>query len=406
MTAPRPRAEPVDDETVLGGPSLDDELPASLRLDPGTRGSVLVVETDPHRPVARALTELGFGVRVTDDGVAATQLLASAPFEALVSDLSPRDLGGLALLRFVREEDPDIPVVLMGASPDVSTALEAMELGAFQFLSLPAPYERMRETVERAVVTCRIARQRSDAQRAFEELPTIETREANRGEWESALARLWMAYQPIVLPSGELYAYEALVRSDEPALRHPGELLDMAEKLGELRALGRRIRELAGQRAVRAAGAHHLFVNLHAEDLLDERLVSPLEALSHAAKGVVLEITERAALHDVDEAKAKMTELRGMGFRVALDDLGAGYAGLTSFAALRPDVVKLDMALVRGIDEDRVKRKLVASVIEVSRDIGTTVVGEGVETPRERDVLLELGCHLLQGFLYGRPERI
>jgi EAL domain-containing protein (putative c-di-GMP-specific phosphodiesterase class I) len=100
-----------------------------------------------------------------------------------------------------------------------------------------------------------------------------------------------------------------------------------------------------------------------------------------------------------------MAELRNMGFRVALDDLGAGYAGLTAFAQLRPDVVKLDMTLVRDVDKDPVRRKLVALVTEVSRDIGAIVVGEGVETQAERDVLVELGCHLLQGYLFGKPER-
>jgi EAL domain-containing protein (putative c-di-GMP-specific phosphodiesterase class I) len=69
-------------------------------------------------------------------------------------------------------------------------------------------------------------------------------------------------------------------------------------------------------------------------------------------------------------------------------------------------VVKLDMALVRGVDTDSVKRKLIASVTEVSRDMGTLVVGEGVETLAERDTLIELGCHLLQGYYFGRPTRL
>jgi EAL domain-containing protein (putative c-di-GMP-specific phosphodiesterase class I) len=95
-----------------------------------------------------------------------------------------------------------------------------------------------------------------------------------------------------------------------------------------------------------------------------------------------------------------------MGFRIALDDLGAGYAGLTSFAELRPDIVKLDLTLVRDVDQDSVKRKLVASLIDVCRDIGTTVVGEGVETQAERDVLVSLGCNWLQGYFFGRPARL
>jgi EAL domain-containing protein (putative c-di-GMP-specific phosphodiesterase class I) len=121
---------------------------------------------------------------------------------------------------------------------------------------------------------------------------------------------------------------------------------------------------------------------------------------------VVLEITERAALAEISEVQRRMARLRAMGFRIALDDLGAGYAGLTNFTELRPEIVKLDQTLVRGIDSDSVKRRLVASLVGVCRDIGTVVVAEGIETPAERDVLVDAGCDLLQGYLLGRPARL
>lgn len=92
-----------------------------------------------------------------------------------------------------------------------------------------------------------------------------------------------------------------------------------------------------------------------------------------------------------------------MGFRIAIDDLGAGYAGLTSFATLEPELVKLDMSLVRDIDKNPMKEKLVRSMTALCKDLGMLVVAEGVETTRERDLLVELGCDLLQGFLLGRP---
>jgi EAL domain-containing protein (putative c-di-GMP-specific phosphodiesterase class I) len=88
-----------------------------------------------------------------------------------------------------------------------------------------------------------------------------------------------------------------------------------------------------------------------------------------------------------------------------VDDLGAGYAGLTSFAALEPDVVKLDMALVRGVDREPIKHRLVGSMTRLCRDLGILVVAEGVETSAEKEALQELGCDLLQGYLFGRPGR-
>src|SRR6185312_10851529 len=85
------------------------------------------------------------------------------------------------------------------------------------------------------------------------------------------------------------------------------------------------------------------------------------------------------------------------------DALGAGYAGLTSFTLLEPEVVKLDMELVRGIDSHRTKRSIVTSMVTLCHDMGATVVAEGVETPAERDALVDLGCDLLQGYLLAKP---
>jgi EAL domain-containing protein (putative c-di-GMP-specific phosphodiesterase class I)/CheY-like chemotaxis protein len=387
--------------------SLVDEPAPDSQASP--RGHVLLVESDPARPIAIALIEAGFEVSFTDDGAAAFVMLESAdrgaastePFDAVLTDVSVKGIGGLDLLRFARHVDGDMPVVLMADARDVESAAEAVEHGAFQYLLKPLPQGRVIDALEKA-----IRRRRELRAAAMESLErTVETAEPDRERWENALRTVWMAYQPIVLPSGKLYAYEALVRSEEPTLAGAGPLLDMADALNGVRDLGRVVRRRAGDFAVKAAGSHYLFVNLHADDLLDELLTSPSSPLSQVAPAVVLEITERAAMHDIEEAKVKMAELRSLGFRIALDDLGAGYAGLTSFVHVKPEIVKLDMALVRDIDKDPLRRKLVASVIQVSRDIGTLVVGEGVETKAERDVLVDLGCHLLQGYLFGKPER-
>jgi EAL domain-containing protein (putative c-di-GMP-specific phosphodiesterase class I) len=95
-----------------------------------------------------------------------------------------------------------------------------------------------------------------------------------------------------------------------------------------------------------------------------------------------------------------------MGYRIALDDLGAGYAGLSCFSALEPDIVKFDMSLIRDIDVLPRKRALVESMIRVcQRDLGMQVVCEGIETLGERDVLTELEASLFQGYLFARPHR-
>ena len=100
-----------------------------------------------------------------------------------------------------------------------------------------------------------------------------------------------------------------------------------------------------------------------------------------------------------------MTRLRKFGYRIAIDDLGAGYAGLTSFAQLEPEVVKVDMSLVRGIDSSPVKQKLVRSIIALCTELGIQLVAEGIETPAERDTLVGLGGDLCQGYLFAKPGR-
>ncbi|MGE3674202.1 MAG: EAL domain-containing protein, partial [Polyangiaceae bacterium] len=146
-----------------------------------------------------------------------------------------------------------------------------------------------------------------------------------------------------------------------------------------------------------------LFVNLHTTDLLDYELYEPDAPLSRMADRVVLEITERSSLDEVKDVKRRVAVLREMGFRIAVDDLGAGYAGLTSFALLEPDIVKLDMTLIRDVHQAPTKQKLIRSIAQLCADMGMLVVGEGVETREERDTLIELGCDLLQGYFIAKP---
>jgi EAL domain-containing protein (putative c-di-GMP-specific phosphodiesterase class I) len=157
--------------------------------------------------------------------------------------------------------------------------------------------------------------------------------------------------------------------------------------------------------AVDAPADVSLFVNLHAADLEDSELYAAGSPLSKIAPRVVLEVTERASLAGLKDLPSRVKGLRDMGFRIAIDDLGAGYAGLSSFTQLEPEIAKIDMSLVRGIDTDHRRRSIVHAMADLCRDLGILVVAEGVETGAERDVLAETGCDALQGYLFGRPER-
>jgi len=215
---------------------------------------------------------------------------------------------------------------------------------------------------------------------------------------------MWPAFQPLVaLCDRSLFGYEALLRTDEPSLPHPGAVLDAAERLDQLDRVGRAMRALA-VKAIPDSADYHLFLNLHPKDLLDPMLLDHRAPHVKMAHRIVLEVTERVSLDSIHDVRRKVQELREVGFKIAVDDLGAGYAGLASFVQLEPDLVKLDMSLTRGVDTNATKQRLVSSMTQVCRDMGLLIVAEGVETTAERDTLAELGCDLLQGYLFGCPE--
>jgi EAL domain-containing protein (putative c-di-GMP-specific phosphodiesterase class I) len=203
-----------------------------------------------------------------------------------------------------------------------------------------------------------------------------------------------------------VYGYEALVRSLDPDLPTPGMLFDAAERLGRVQDLGDRIRNAVAENAVTAPPQALVFANVHALDLTNDRLYSSSSPLTRIADRVVLEVTERASLHRIDDLKDRVRSLRDLGYRIAVDDLGAGYSGLSSFSQLEPDIVKLDMSLIRDIDGSSSKASLVRSMISVcTQDLGVRVVCEGVETVGERDTLAAVGADLLQGYLFAKPGR-
>jgi EAL domain-containing protein (putative c-di-GMP-specific phosphodiesterase class I) len=146
-------------------------------------------------------------------------------------------------------------------------------------------------------------------------------------------------------------------------------------------------------------------VNLHAKDLVDDKLFaadSPLGAIAHR---VILEVTERASLDDLDHVHERVVALRQLGYRLAIDDLGAGYNSLNAVALLEPDVVKLDMSLVRSVHTAPTKQRMVRAMVSLSTELGAQVIAEGVETEEERACLCDLGCDLLQGYLFAKPQR-
>jgi EAL domain-containing protein (putative c-di-GMP-specific phosphodiesterase class I) len=222
---------------------------------------------------------------------------------------------------------------------------------------------------------------------------------------DRCLAGMTMHFQPIVHASTRArFGYEALLRSTDKSLPHPGAILDAAERLERIPTLGRAVRGQSAKVFATAPPARGVvFINLHLLDLFDRQLTSAFAPLSKIASRVILEITERTSLEGQLDLRYRVAELRELGFRIAIDDLGGGHARMGTFTLLDCDLVKLDMSLVRDVDKHPMKQRLIRSVTDLCRDQGITIIGEGVETDAEAQVLVDLGCDLLQGYLIARP---
>jgi EAL domain-containing protein (putative c-di-GMP-specific phosphodiesterase class I) len=368
---------------------------------------VLVVDDDESvlRAHARVLTNAGYETASAHDGTAAVHALESTSFDLVLSDIDMPGLDGIQLLERVRAHDLDVPIVLITGNPSVETAIRAMEQGALRYLVKPVDSQALVKVAGDAVRLHRIAKAKRQAldlaggvDRFFGD------RAGLASSFDRAMESLHIAYQPIVAWSSKsVYAYEALLRSREPSLPHPGAVLDAAERLGRVHELGRLIRTKAVRPKEPLAEGALLFLNLHPTDLQDSHLFRPDGPIAAAAGRVVLEITERASLDGIRDVRTRVASLRKLGFRIAVDDLGAGYAGLTSFTLLEPDVVKLDMALVRDVHREPKKLTVIKTMITMCKELGIIVTAEGIEVPEERDELARAGCDLMQGYLFAKP---
>ncbi len=366
---------------------------------------VLLVDDDPAllRSFTRSLRHAGFAVHPVESAEEAFKVFARGRIDVIVSDISMPHMSGVEMMDSIRQHDEDLPVVLMTGRPSVESAIQAMDSGAMRYLLKPVDRKELVSVVTSAVRRRRTAMLQKAALAALEELHPNSLSDMAR-RFQAALDAVYMVYQPIIRWSSRaVHGYEALVRSSEPSIPHPGALFDAAEQLSRTQDLARVIRAKTPTPLISQPDRGLLFYNLHVRDLDDETLYREDSPLAMMADRVVLEITERAALDEVKDVAERVGRLRNLGYSIAVDDLGAGYAGLNSLAQLEPDVVKLDMTLVRDVHQSATKQKLIRSIVALCHDMKIEVVAEGVENEEERDCVVDLGCDLLQGYFFARP---
>jgi len=229
---------------------------------------------------------------------------------------------------------------------------------------------------------------------------SVETRE----RIESVLARraIGMVCQPIVeLGTGTMVGAEALARFPDSPQRPPDWWFGEANGA----QLGTQLEVAAAERAVALLDQlppdTYLTVNVGPGTIGAPEVLRLVESID--ASRLVLELTEHLPVEDYERLRGALDHLRCRGARLAIDDTGAGFASLAHILKLSPEFIKLDRALVRGIEEDPVRRAMAAALVDFAAQTGAAVVAEGIETPEELDVIRGLGITLAQGYLLSRP---
>ena len=371
-------------------------------------GRVLVVDDDPamRRACVRLLDNEGWTVVSAEHGRAAVEAMGERReyFDCVVSDVNMPELDGFGLIAAIRRYDDDVPVLLMTGEPSLDGAVRAIDSGAVSYMAKPFDQEALATAVARAARRHGVARMRRRAESFAREVGGAEADDLAE-RFQRALTRSWMAFQPIVdVRARRVWAYAALVRTEEDSMKRPDVLIATAERLGRIHDLGRTVRAAVARAATAAPPDVLLFVNVHGLELTDEELYATTGEFVALAPRIVLEITERIGL-DAVGGPSRVAMLRHLGYQIAVDDLGAGYAALGALASLEPEVVKLDMSLIRDLSRNPTKRRVVGAIATLVRELGGRIVAEGVETEAERDAVYEAGIDLMQGWYFARATR-
>lgn len=247
----------------------------------------------------------------------------------------------------------------------------------------------------------------SNRTRASDRAPAPPPRQRRDRALEQAIAedRIHIHFQPQIEPrSGRAVGVEALARWDQAA--SPEQLFVRAERAGLAERLSRHIQAKALRMASRWTGplaGLRLSINLLPDDLaregFDAWLLREITESRFPAGRLTVEITENALLEDKPAVSARLTRLREAGVAIAVDDFGTGYASLGYLTSLPLDILKIDKGLVDGWVGGERDRIVASATIRLARELGLTVIVEGVETAGQLALLTEWGCDLYQGFL-------
>lgn len=367
---------------------------------------ILIVDDEPLicRQISRILSRFGHEVHTVHSGQDALQIIRSMRFDLALVDYHLPIMDGLEILHHLREAQPGCVRILVTGLLDLDLAVQAVNRGEVaRVVEKPFKNELLLMAVNEALDTrlrmVEIARVQEEASKDEEKKVLDECLQGNF---------IQVALQPLIHSSGEqagnIYAFEALLRSTHPVFDGPLSIIRAAERFGRLSMMAEVIASRVKDWFKVLAPDIKIFLNIHPDELSNgEVLINRLQTLSEWSDRIVLEITERSKLQLIESWDATLQSVEQMGFEVAIDDLGAGYSSLSVLADLRPKYIKMDMSIIRDVNEDDRKQRLVSLMCDFAEATNAMVVAEGIENAAELKTLQDCGVHLLQGFYLARP---
>ena len=361
---------------------------------------ILLVDDDLAllRTLRRLMVQKEHNVFTANSGLEALHIADNEHIDVAIVDQHMPGMTGMVVLQHLRTIQPGCVRILASGQIDIPMIIQAVNHGEVdRVLQKPVSNQRLHEVISDALTSRAVMRQ------AMNEEVRLQ-RETARQNLEECLPEITLALQPILTTDLNLFGFECLLRSNHPVLNNPLKVIQAAEHCGMFHAISNQVMKRAAEWQSKLPPIN-LFVNLHPDELLNPgKLFEALEPLLSYANRTVLEITEHNQIVHNSDWDASIEGIKARGFRLAVDDLGAGYNSLSVLAALQPKFIKIDMSIVRHVDTDPYKQRLIKILTQLGEGTGSTVLAEGIETDAELQTLLECGVHLLQGYHLGRPS--
>lgn len=345
---------------------------------------VVEYENDARFSIAAALAAEGHVVETSSCPEDAAEELDVRRYDIVVAAPSMSSEGEGAFAR-LRTRHPSLSVVVL-EEPEAPSATPGLErLGASELLGEPMNSYRLRTAFERALLQRRL--RRLGAQGQFV---------------EETLAHMYLVYQPVVRArSGCVVGYEALLRSSAAHFSGAGAFLSIARQLGREAEVDDRVRWNLAREFEDGTHLRTFFLNLHMGELSRGLLGTDRDPLVPFASRVIIEFGHELNLPDGAEVQETLDRARNLGYRFAVGDIAISRGDLWRLRMLHPEIYKLGASVVQRCDLDESKRQYIRKMVAMAHEEDALVVAQGIERPEEREVVMDLGCDLLQGFLIG-----